>query len=335
VLNALIPKIWNQLKDMSHKYKVLIDASSIKYPNGLWFYALDLIFDLQRIGCKVYLVPPKFYEFNVGNIAYINKVTGFILSIMGRFQLAIVPTLAFRFYRRQYVIVHDRWPLIQSNTFKRMLANSALLILRFYSSIVAVSEAHASILKADFTLVNKFPTEPDALGGDDIECDYLIIGTETARKNLDKAVKLADNLSASKHLSGRLILVGSNDQVMGGLPKVKNLQIICLYPNEMGRVCKSEGGAIYISLSSEEGFNRGAAIALKKGFNLILSSIPAHREFFDGVANYCYLNNVGTQEPPLWMDIKLHSNFTLEDFSGKLAGRLDSQRLNVLLHLLK
>jgi len=320
---------------MSHTCKILIDSSSIKFPNGLWFYTLDLIDDLGKIGCDVYLVPPVFYQFNNNNVKCINKISAFILSVLGEFHFAVVPTLAIRFYRRQHMIIHDLWPITQPNIVKRFLANVAFRIMGLYSKIVAISVSHAIDIKSDLIIVNKFPTDTDHADLESIECDYLIIGAETARKNLYKAVQLAEKLALDNKTEGRLIIVGNAGLGLKIMPAVQNLKIHYLLPSDLGRVQKTGVNAVYISLSSEEGFNRGAAIALKKGFNLILSDIPAHKEFFNDVANFVNVDDIATLPEISFEKFKLREASILKDFSKKLADSLDSRRFDVLRTLIK
>jgi hypothetical protein len=281
---------------MSKILRVLIDAGPIKYPNGLWFYTIDFIEDLKRLGGhQIDLIYPRFATKNIEGTQSVSSLTGFLKSWFGAYSNVFVMTLAIRGYYRQMVFIHDLWPMIQPNLTKSILASLVSCFYRRLSKIITVSESHRKKLNVKYCLPNKMPKVNEE-NIPHIECDYLIIGTETTRKQVDKSILLIEKIQNyknagvgfgevnSRHEQRKIVIVTSNHAIFAS-----TCGISLVDPSDLGKVRPRNVRSMYISLSREEGFNRGAAFALSRGFKLILSDIPVHREFFS-IASTLFLN---------------------------------------------
>jgi hypothetical protein len=316
---------------MSQTFHVLIDASPIRYPNGLWYYTLDLISDLKEIGIEIYIIPPKFHDKNSIDVHYTNIIWGHVLSLSGKFYKVFIPTLAIRFYRKQFIIVHDKWPFIQPNKLKSVLAIIALRILQIFSKIITISRHHEKYFKSDLYLPNKFPNITLESNLTLIECDYLIIGTETLRKNIKKCITLIKIIDSKKSHRSSLVIVGDNEQKFC----LDSVDVSYVNSNNLNRIYNRAGLGFYISLSLEEGFNRGAAIALQKGFKLILSDIPAHREFFSGLAIFISLIEIDLNSVNFVDNIFNNTCVTNKEEIINIKEKLERIRQNVLQNIFK
>ena len=281
---------------MSRRLRVLVDASAIKYPNGLWFYTIDFIEDLKKLGVhQIDLIYPKFATKNIEGTQNVSLLTGFLKSWFGAYYNVFVMTLALRGHYRQMVFIHDLWPMIQPNLLKSVLASLVSCFYRRLSKIITVSEYHQKKLNGKYCLPNKIPkvNEEDI---SPIECDYLIVGTETNRKQVDKSILLIENIQRHKYekfsfeeVNSRreqenIVIVTSNNAIFPATCRINFVD-----PSDLEKIRPKNVRSLYISLSREEGFNRGAAFALSRGFKLILSDIPVHREFFS-IASTLFLN---------------------------------------------
>ena len=83
--------------------------------------------------------------------------------------------------------------------------------------------------------------------------------------------------------------------------------------------------SVYLSMSSEEGFNRGAMIAQHLGFNLHLSDIPVHREFFPD-STFISIN-----ENELLVQADVNTQFKIQSW---LKGEQLTLRRITILHML-
>jgi hypothetical protein len=262
---------------------ILIPLKFIKFENGMWFYVLPLMSRLLESGSDVFVWCHDWQKDHLKNLPFkrihlAHLALKVFQSYFDKSIIVISPTLRPLFAARQYVIMHDAWPLMQPNHFKKFISNLLYKIARRTSSLIFVSNNHKSIYgkSSDLLYYNEIPDIPLKIKENHIYCDILLIGTETKRKQIEKIDLLLKLLiNCGLVISNPIIIV-----IGTVTPKISSkYRVNFMDSKHIYKIRPTKSGA-YISASLEEGFNRGAAIAKQLGFNLFLSDIGAHKEFF-------------------------------------------------------
>ena len=247
-------------------------AYKIQYPNGLWYYSLDLA---KRKNLILVLRKDQI-SWDKQSVEWVEVTTALrVKMFFSNYQL-VVPTIRpiLSLSSRNMTIVHDEWPLIQPQVIKRMVMKVVLLYCRLTSTIVTISNYGAHLFRSTEVWLNEEVELP--YKNPLIHVDYLIIGLETGRKKLEIILNYLENYAES---SSVVAFVGTlTDKECEKNILDKGYMILPSY--DLPRVVPNSDMASYISASICEGFNRGASFAKGRKFKLILSDIPVHREFF-------------------------------------------------------
>jgi glycosyltransferase involved in cell wall biosynthesis len=292
----------------------------IKNPNGLWFYSLDLKSDLIKSGIKVDLISPAFKTSLYLRLLAILRL--YFQSVISKNLIIIVPTLSLRFYKNQLFILHDEWPFIQHNFIKRRVARFFFKVLSALYPFYGIN----NYLQVKYNLSGVIPNKPfeiDSEYSKKICADVLIIGTETKRKRLETALNFVERFYRSSNDIKTIVIIGGPMKLKSTLSSHK---VIFLSNEDIKTVEPINYESFYLSASIDEGFNRGAWIAMNLGFNLVLSNIPSHIEFYGGCA--CFVDF----EIAAGDITDVHLDFTRTKFNciDKISKNLKTQRDSVL-----
>lgn len=258
--------------------KFIINLSFIKTKNGLWFYSLDLIEYLSKNhDVIVFCNQAQSLHFKEHNIRFeiFNILSYFKYLFLG--YIFITTNMRPVLYPKSFFVVHDLFPLNQPSTMKRVVSKIIFKCGSFFSNCIVISNHHSVLLSSELILPNKplIYSNPSKL-----ICDAIVfIGTETSRKNfglLNKFLSSNKNFYPEHHL----VVFGTQEIIMDRDFTFVNSRELFDYKFE---------NCVYLSLSSDEGFNRGSSLFSSAGLPLFLSDIPAHREFYPN-ANFIDLD---------------------------------------------
>jgi hypothetical protein len=281
---------------------IVIPAFVIKHENGLWFYLLDLILLIdesvvkrKRANINIHILlkgwqVKAFKSWIVGKNLGVNPVflrpnmfSFDYMSTFFRYRSSIIlsPSLRPFFGGNTYFICHDFWPMMQANVIKRWTMKAIYEAGLKFSNPIYVSKHHAGKNWSERLIIPNEPKINMAITGDYIPCDIMIVGVETLRKRIN-LLQLWVDYAVSQNIidkNPKIVIVGDIPKRNGGL-SLRNIDVSYHSPDKMMSFVPLNDKSVYLSLSCEEGFNRGAMIGRKLGFKLQLSDIPVHKEFF-------------------------------------------------------
>lgn len=259
---------------------ILIDLGDVKAKNGLYYFARNLQKFLEKNGyCSTIINDEKFNnELGINEEKTVKSLTRYSWD-----SITIVPTIRFKLKRKVFYFLHDDYPLVQNSLMRRVYNKLQFKMCNFFGNIIYISDSLPKRLKVNnyskLTNLDVMTAPATCVTEDEkILASALIIGVETDRKNFCMLPNVMHRYSDKIDFSN-IHIVGTALQDKTQLIEQLNAKLIS--PEELHRIRPQSELAFYISLSSSEGFNRGAYFALKQGFQLILSKIPEHEEFYD------------------------------------------------------
>ena len=277
--------------------RIIIPAFFIRNKNGLFLSDIQKLKDSGEISsCSVTVYSQLWQDDELRNLSnvdtfshtlkFVNLVSFFMTCLQAIWNKNIVifsPAMRPLIGIRSYYLCPDYWPMNQPNTLKRYISKMIHSFGKLFSSPIYISKSHA-ISSND--LILPCPSLPDFGLVEDqenckIPCNILIVGVETDRKRIG-LLGLWINYALTKGLisdNPAVAIVGDRPDnfVLGELNELN----VNFYPAKtLFDMAPIDDQSIYLSMSCEEGFNRGAMIAKHLGFKLHLSDIPVHREFF-------------------------------------------------------
>jgi len=309
---------------VSFSKKIVIPAFFIKQQNGLWYYLKDLINliiislgdeDSDTHEVQVFVSnwqSSAFESFGFGGDSRVvvkkidsNKyefLEACFWSLIRSRVVTISPTLRPLIGLNSFFICHDFWPMMQPKWFHRSVSKCLFLFGSYLSNRIFISKSHAGKNWDDELILPNDPAFDNKASDDVFACDVVLIGVETGRKRLD--------------LLRCWIQYAVDNRIVGRCPKIAIIGVVsdhCLKgtfdgfdvhffgPERMFDMTPRDVGSIYLSLSCEEGFNRGAKLADHLGFNLHLSDIAVHREFFPE-ANFFSIQSNQIKAAPIYQN---------------------------------
>lgn len=259
--------------------QIFIDLKNVKAKNGLYYFSINLQKYLKNNGYDATIINFKFHN-KLGSYdqTAVNSYARYSLK-----NITIVPTIRFKLKKNVFYFMHDDYPINQKSLIRRIYNRFQLKMCSIFGSVIYISDSLPKRLK-----VNRYLklTNLDIISRDEryvcendfIYASTLIVGVETERKNLSLLPDFLNKFS-SKVSSENIHIVGKflehKNKFLG------NLDVRYHSSEDLNRIKPQNENSLYISLSSSEGFNRGAYFALNQGFQLILSKIPEHEEFYD------------------------------------------------------
>lgn len=254
--------------------KIYLDLGNLKAKNGLYYFAQHLEKFLKDKKYDTEIINDKTVPTN-NLVKSSNRGCGRAITI--------VPTIRFKLKRRVVYFLHDDYPLIQSSITRRIYNKIHFKLCKLFGNVVYISDSLPRRLKLNsyLKLTNldiMKPTLEANKHDKNRRASVLIVGVETDRKNLNLLTKVLKE-NADKINSSNVFIVGT--MLRGKSNVINDLDATFVPPEELHSIKPLNDFSCYISLSSNEGFNRGAYFALKKGFHLILSKIPEHEEFYN------------------------------------------------------
>lgn len=259
--------------------QIFIDLKNVKAKNGLYYFSINLQKYLKNNGYAATIINCKFNnEFGNYDQAAVNSFARYSLN-----NITIVPTIRFKLKKNVFYFMHDDYPINQKSLIRRVYNRFQLKMCSVFGNMIYISDSLPNRLK-----VNKYlkltnldiisHDEREVCENDFIYASTLLVGVETDRKNLSLLPDFLKQYS-SKVGPENIHIVGKFLQYKK--QSIKNLNVRYHSPEDLHRIKPQNEHSLYISLSSSEGFNRGAYFALNQGFQLILSKIPEHEEFYD------------------------------------------------------
>lgn len=283
--------------------KLIIPAFFIRNKNGLWFFLLDFLSDIQKLkdsgeisSCSVIVYSRSWQDDELRRLPKVKtsshtlkfaSVVHFFMAclqaIWSKNSVIFSPAMRPLIGVRSYYLCPDYWPMCQPNSMKRYVSKMIHTFGKLFSSPIYISKSHAVSSK---DLILPCPPLPDfglveGRQNRKILCNILVVGVETDRKRIGLL-----GLWVNYAVANGFICENPTVAIVGDRPanfvvgELNELNVNFYSADTLFDMTPIDHQSVYLSMSSEEGFNRGAMIAQYLGFQLHLSEIPVHREFF-------------------------------------------------------
>lgn len=288
---------------LDDQMKVIIPAFFIRHKNGLWFFLLDFLYDIQKLkdsgeisSCSVIVYSRSWQDdelrrlpnvvtssHRLGSASVIHFLMACLEAIWSKNSVIFSPAMRPLIGVRSYYLCPDYWPMCQPNSMKRSVSKMIHIFGKLFSSPIYISKSHAVSSK---DLIIPCPPHPDFSWAErrqnhKIPCDVLVVGVETDRKRIGLLGLWVDYAVANGFIcENPTVAIVGDRPANSGIGRLNELNVYFYSADSLFNMTPNDHQSVYLSMSSEEGFNRGAMIAQHLGFHLHLSDIPVHREFF-------------------------------------------------------
>lgn len=279
--------------------KVIVNLYHIKSTNGLYYYALDYIKQLDGRILKI-LVRPKLYEHIINTFPALTvKICSWVSLVRELFStdetnmLIYTPTPhPMPFLNNQLIVMHDFYPFNYGkySTLKKLLLKISLASSNCRVAYINKSEMLPSILsmgieeKRCLFAPNKFPSKLDIKTRSNYKRGAILkvalVGTDSPKKNYGELFHMIVDYNVTDKFI--FYIYGHENKYYHDLyADFKSINISIINSDTVKLEQFFINIDILVSVANHEGFGRPIAVALLLGVPCFLLERKVFKEFFD------------------------------------------------------